>query len=246
MGRLLVIDQDREGWESLNDYLVSAGFRVEYAINGVAGYERALDDNFDLILLDSMLPGENSFELLGRLSSLIPKPIIVVAKGVDDVDMIVCLEMGADDYLVKPVNPRELVARIRAVLRRAGSGANSESLSKSIKIVVGDVEIDTGTRVVNRSGEQVELTSVEFGLLQRLLRNAGKPVSREHLINEVLGRSLSPADRSIDVHISKLRKKLGSRMYGIERIRTIRGEGYLYAVPSSLVCDVKGAADHQG
>jgi two-component system response regulator CpxR len=231
MVRLLVINGDRGGWGPLTDYLTSAGFQVVYALDGESGFERALWDDFDLILLGSMLPDGNGFELLGRLTTLVSKPIIVVAEGGDEVDMIVSLEMGADDYLVKPVKPRELIARIKAVLRRAGSGADAETSSHPNMIKVGDIEMDTGARIVNRCGEQVVLTSVEFGLLLRLLRNAGKLVSRENLTKEVLGRSLSHSDRSIDVHVSKLRKKLGDDAKGTCRIRTIRGEGYLYALP---------------
>ena len=240
MGRLLVIDGDRESWEPLTDYLATAGFRTVYAPNDESGLERARGDDIDLVLLDVVSPKGNGFELLGLLSSRISKPVIVVSRSSDEVDMIVGLEMGADDYLVKPVKPRELVARIKAVLRRRGQGADAEPWRHPNRITVGDVEMDTGARIVNRSGEQVELTSVEFGLLHRLLRNAGNLVSRESLIKEVLGRNLSPFDRSIDVHVSKLRKKLGSHLHGIERIKTVRGEGYLYTLPPEMEYTISG------
>jgi two-component system response regulator CpxR len=155
---------------------------------------------------------------------------MLTARG-DDVDRIVGLEIGADDYLPKPFNPRELVARIRAILRRtqpdeALTGGTREAL------VVGDIEMDTSTRAVHRSGETVELTAVEYDLLERLLRSAGQIAKREELVKEVLGRELSPFDRSIDMHVSNLRKKLGHQLNGMERIKTIRGVGYIYAAPS--------------
>ena len=155
---------------------------------------------------------------------------MLTARG-DDVDRIVGLEIGADDYLPKPFNPRELVARIRAVLRRtqpteAAAAANREML------VVGDIEMDSNTRNVQRSGEVIELTGVEYDLLEILLRFAGQIVKREDLMKEVLGRELSPFDRSIDMHVSNLRKKLGHQVGGLERIKTIRGVGYIYGAAS--------------
>jgi DNA-binding response OmpR family regulator len=231
MGRLLVIDGDREMREFLTGYLTAGGFEVDDANNGKSGLELALGGNYDLIILDPMLPDWNCFDLLYRQRDLISTPIIVVTARGDDIDMIVALEMGADDYLIKPVNPRELVARIRAVLRRAGMGMEVRAANPNQnKIKVGDLEIDIGARTVVCSDKQVELTSVEFNLLHTLVRKAGELVLRERLTREVLGRSQNPFDRSIDVHVSKLRNKLGSTADGIERIKTIRGEGYLYAL----------------
>jgi DNA-binding response OmpR family regulator len=140
--------------------------------------------------------------------------------------------MGADDYLQKPFNPRELIARIRAILRRArlepGEAASQYSPER---ISVGDVELDKGTRIVSRAGEQLSLTTVEFDLLEALLRSAGHIVTREDLVKSILGRNFTPYDRSIDTHVSNLRKKLGHYLDGIERIKTIRGVGYIYARP---------------
>ena len=147
------------------------------------------------------------------------------------VDRIVGLEIGADDYLPKPFNPRELTARIRAILRRT-SLEEPAGDTTTRKMSVGDVELDSGTRAVNRAGENVELTAVEFDLLVKLLRAAGQIVTREELSQEVLGRSSSPFDRSIDMHISNLRKKLGHQFAGTERIKTVRGVGYIYAQAS--------------
>jgi len=149
------------------------------------------------------------------------------------VDRIVGLEMGADDYLPKPFNPRELVARIRAIQRRVEPGREREpgSGKAADTVVVGEVQLDPGARVVVQSGQPIELTSVEFALLEVLLRGAGQVVTREDLAREVLGRRLTPYDRSIDVHISSLRRKLGHQLGDMERIKTVRGTGYIYTLP---------------
>jgi two-component system response regulator CpxR len=153
--------------------------------------------------------------------------LLLTARG-EDVDRIVGLEIGADDYLPKPFNPRELVARIRAILRRTRSGAGEMPVPDVIK--VGDVELDPARRSVHHHGKPVELTSVEFGLLQVLLREAGRVVTREALVDEVLGRKFSPFDRSIDMHVSKVRKKLGDGDSDTEdHIKTVRGAGYIFA-----------------
>jgi two-component system response regulator CpxR len=155
---------------------------------------------------------------------------MLTARG-DDIDRIVGLEIGADDYLPKPFNPRELTARIRAILRRVTPEAATEpALEKRLR--VGDIELDSGTRAISRAGENVELTAVEFDLLEKLMRAAGQIVTREELSKEVLGRSSTPFDRSIDMHISNLRKKLGSGVDATERIKTVRGVGYIYAQAS--------------
>jgi two-component system response regulator CpxR len=143
------------------------------------------------------------------------------------------LEIGADDYLPKPFNPRELVARIRAILRRTQAGEKSAAAEGQIPEVVrvGDIELDPATRVVLQNGKPVELTSVEFNLLHVLLREAGRVVTREHLVDAVLSRKFSPFDRSIDMHVSKVRKKLGDSDLGTDHIKTVRGVGYIFAHP---------------
>ncbi|MEW6720872.1 MAG: response regulator transcription factor, partial [Thermodesulfobacteriota bacterium] len=156
-------------------------------------------------------------------------PVLMLTARGDDVDRIVGLEMGADDYLPKPFNPRELVARIRAVMRRAAAPAVApEPTDRPECLRVGDVELSPQTRMVRRAGEVVELTSVEFSLLEALLRSAGAVVSREDLSRSALGRKLSAYDRSVDVHLSSLRRKLGHRVGETERIKNIRGVGYMY------------------
>ncbi|MDD2716182.1 MAG: response regulator transcription factor [Candidatus Wallbacteria bacterium] len=229
MERIFVIDDDKKLCELLTEYLSTEGFEVETVNDGLLGIEQGIKSSYDLIILDVMLPGINGFEVLRQLHGKVSTPVIMLTARGEDVDRIVGLEMGADDYLPKPFNPRELVARIRAILRRV-KPEREETNSVSKKIRISDLEMDLGSREVYRSGERMELTSVEFSLLEKLLKNAGELVTREELVREVLGRAMTPYDRSIDVHVSKLRKKLGSIVDGMERIKTIRSVGYLYAL----------------
>ncbi|MFP5264840.1 MAG: response regulator transcription factor [Blastocatellia bacterium] len=235
MNRILVVDDDLDLCELLAKYLRREGLEVEMAHDGNLGVERALSGEYALVVLDVMMPGLNGFDALSSIRSKSSLPVLMLTARGDDVDRIVGLEMGADDYLPKPFNPRELVARIRAILRRArlepgevNAPASPERLS------IGDVELDKGTRIVRRGGEQVPLTSVEYDLLEALMRSAGVVVSREELVRSILGRSFTPYDRSIDTHLSNLRKKLGHHVDGVERIKTIRGVGYIYAKPGDM------------
>jgi two-component system response regulator CpxR len=227
MDRILIIDDDVALCELVTEYLEPLGFQIESVHRGDAGAERALAGEHSLVVLDVMLPGLNGFEVLRRIRAESKIPVLMLTARGDDIDRIVGLEIGADDYLPKPFNPRELTARIRAILRRTTSEAVDQTLEK--RLHVGDVELDSGTRAITRGGQSVELTAVEFDLLEKLLRSAGQIVTREELSKQVLGRSSSPFDRSIDMHISNLRKKLGHRADATERIKTIRGVGYIYA-----------------
>jgi two-component system response regulator CpxR len=232
MSRIVVIDDDVELCELLTDYLRPEGFEVTPVYDGEQGLQLAVSDadKYDLIVLDVMLPGMNGFEVLARVRSQLNTPVLMLTARDEDVDRIVGLEMGADDYLPKPFNPRELVARIRAILRRTRDRGEKQAFPLAPEIIcVGDIELDTGTRVVRRGGTQIELTSVEFGFLEMLLRAAGHVVTRDQLAEGVLGRALSAYDRSVDVHLSSLRKKLGHKFGEIERIKTVRGAGYVYA-----------------
>lgn len=233
MERILVIDDDVALCELVLEYLQPLGFELEFAHRGDLGAERALSGDHSLVVLDVMLPGLNGFEALRKIRTESRIPVLMLTARGDDVDRIVGLEIGADDYLPKPFNPRELAARISAILRRAHSEKPLEQASVR-SWNVGDVELDAGTRVVRRGGEIVELTAVEFDLLEKLLRAAGSIIKREKLSSEVLGRNLSPFDRSIDMHISNLRKKLGHHVGAVERIKTVRGVGYIYAQASSI------------
>jgi DNA-binding response OmpR family regulator len=223
--RILLIDDDKELCALLSEYLQSEGFRVEAVHDGERGLEKALTSDAALVVLDVMLPGRNGFDVLRQLRQQSRQPVLLLTARGEEVDRIVGLEIGADDYLPKPFNPRELVARIRAILRRAQPGANGQPLPEPVR--VGDLELDPATRVVRRGGRAVDLTSIEFSLLEALLRGAGHVVSREHLSETVLSRKFSPFDRSIDMHVSKLRKKLGDNEE--ERIKTVRGTGYILA-----------------
>lgn len=229
MDRVLVVDDDIELCELVTEYLQPEGFDVEAVHDGEQGVERALSSEFALVVLDVMLPGLNGFEVLRRVRTKSPVPVLMLTARGDDVDRIVGLEMGADDYLPKPFNPRELVARIRAILRRTQpTPGEVPAMPAPERMLVGDVELDTGTRTVRRAGELVDLTAVEFNLLETLLRAAGRVVTREELIRMVLGREFTPYDRSIDMHVSNLRKKLGHYIGEVERIKTVRGVGYIY------------------
>jgi two-component system response regulator CpxR len=226
MNKILLIDDDTDLCELLRDYLAPEGFAVETNHNGLDGVESALSGEHVLVILDVMLPGINGFEVLRRIRTSSRIPVLMLTARGDDVDRIVGLEIGADDYLPKPFNPRELIARIRAVLRRAESPPQGQV--DPGRLVVADIELVPGNRTVLRGGEKVELTSVEFAILETMLRQAGQVVSRDDLVRQALGRNLSAYDRSIDVHVSSLRRKLGMQPDGSERIKTVRNIGYLY------------------
>jgi DNA-binding response OmpR family regulator len=231
MDRILVIDDDVELCGLVTEYLEPEGFQVEAVHDGEHGLERALSGDHLLVVLDVMLPKMNGFDVLRRMRSTSRMPVLLLTARGEDVDRIVGLEIGADDYLPKPFNPRELVARIRAILRRtrAAEGSPGDILR------VGNVELNPATRTVLQDGNNVELTSVEFNLLQVLLQEAGQVVSRERLVDTVLGRKFSPFDRSIDMHVSKVRKKLGDTDGGTDYIKTVRGIGYIFTRPPAKV-----------
>ncbi|KPK11496.1 MAG: chemotaxis protein CheY [Acidithiobacillales bacterium SG8_45] len=229
--RILLADDDVELCEMLAEYLERDGFRVSLAHDGESALREAQSGIHDLVVLDIMMPGMTGLDVLRELreESLIPV-LILTARG-DDVDSVVGLELGADDYLAKPCNPRVLVARIRAILRRAENhpGQNDAS-STGAPLVVEEVELFRGSRKVLRDGKPVPMTSTEFGVLEALMKRAGHVISKAELSSQVLGRELSRYDRSLDMHVSNLRKKLGSRADGDERIKTVRGVGYLYTI----------------
>jgi two-component system response regulator CpxR len=227
MERVLVVDDDAELCQLVTRYLVREGFEINWAANGAAGVERALADDYSLIMLDVMMPDMDGFEALRRIRQHLRTPVLMLTARGDTHDRIQGLEMGADDYLPKPFEPAELVARIRAILRRSGPQRIA-----SAALAIGDVELDGGSRTVRRNGAPVDLTTVEFDLLAALMRAAGSTVSREDLVRNVLGRDFSPFDRSIDTHVCNLRRKLGPLGESGERIKGVRGAGYLYATPA--------------
>lgn len=227
MDQILIIDDDVALCELVTEYLQPLGFQIRSTHRGDTGAELAITDKPDLIVLDVMLPGLNGFEVLRKIREQSKVPVLMLTARGDDVDRIIGLEIGADDYLAKPFNPRELAARVKAILRRTKS--ETADIHTPRIISVGDVELDYGTRVVRRDGETVDLTNVEFELLANMLRSAGQVIKRDELSQTVLGRKPSVFDRSIDMHISNLRKKLGHKYAGVERIKTLRGVGYIYA-----------------
>ncbi len=240
---ILVIDDDRELCSLLCEYLKPEGFLVEAAYEGKNGIDLAMQNPYNLIILDVMLPGAlDGFHVLQALRSRTALPVLMLSARGEDIDRIIGLEMGADDYLPKPFNPRELLARIRTILRRslAGKPGIEGSVTSSCH-QIGDLEMDTSCRRVLCAKKAVELTGVEFSLLALLIKNAGQVLTRDYLTNEVLGRPLSPYDRSVDVHISKIRKKLGPDHNGNERIKSVRNSGYVY---TSIDSPGKRKTDH--
>jgi len=229
MEHVLVVDDDVELCGLVQEYLTAEGFSLKAVHDGEQGLQQALTNEYALVVLDVMLPGINGFEVLRRIRSVSKIPVLLLTARGEDVDRIVGLEIGADDYLPKPFNPRELVARIRAILRRT-KPASTDGVPEVL--TVGDVELDPATRSVLRAGQPVDLTSVEFNLLEVLLREAGRVVTRERLVNAVLSRKFMPFDRSIDMHVSKVRRKLGDSEENGDHIKTIRGVGYMFARPA--------------
>jgi DNA-binding response OmpR family regulator len=228
MDKVLIIDDDEELCELVSEYLTVEGFETECVNDGEMGLQRALSAEHDMAILDVMLPKMNGFDVLRALREQSKLPVIMLTARGDDMERIVGLEIGADDYLPKPFNPRELAARLRAILRRAH--APDSDGKENGEIEVGDIRLSSTSRVATRDGDELNLTSVEFELMRELLREAGKVVKKEDLSERVLERKLSPFDRSLDMHISNLRKKLGPRADGSERIKTVRSVGYIYTV----------------
>jgi two-component system, OmpR family, response regulator CpxR len=219
--RILLIDDDVELCGLLVEFLKREGFALECEHDGKRGLERALKGGYDLVLLDVMLPSLDGFEILRMLRKESRVPVLMLTARGEDVDRIIGLELGADDYLPKPFNPRELAARIRAILRRLEARPASGE-----RIEVNGVALDPGTREVFADGKRVEVTTFEFDILDMLLRSAGRVLSRDALMENLYNRKATPFDRSIDMHISHLRKKLETG--GRTLIKTVRGVGYQF------------------
>jgi DNA-binding response OmpR family regulator len=224
MDRVLIIDDDIELCQLLAARMSGEGFEIEAVHNGTRGLERSLSREHSLVVLDLMLPGMGGLDVLRGVREQSPIPVLILTARGEDVDRILGLEIGADDYLPKPFNPRELIARIRAILRRTVRTATGTH-----PLNAGDLRLDPASREAWMQGSLISLTSVEFSLLEMLMQHAGRIVTREELTEAVLGRKLGPFDRVIDVHVSNIRKKLGTN-HGVERIKAIRGSGYLFVV----------------
>jgi two-component system response regulator CpxR len=232
---VLLVDDDLELCDLVKEYLRQEAFVVEAVHDGKRGIERALSGQHAVIVLDVMLPSVNGLDLLRQIRTESTTPVLMLSARGEDIDRILGLEIGADDYLSKPFNPRELVARIRAILRRARSPSGELSWTAQVpeRTYFDDIELDKGARIARRADQDLALTTAEFNLLEVFLRAPGRIISRQDLAKEVLGRDFSPFDRSIDVHVSNLRKKLGPRPDGNERIRAARGVGYLFTFPAN-------------
>jgi two-component system response regulator CpxR len=218
---ILLIEDDTDLCALMREYFVEQGFRMEAIHDGRRGLARALDGDFDLIILDVMLPGLDGFEVLRQLRKRSDAPVIMLTARTAQSDRVAGLNAGADDYLPKPFGPEELLARIRAVLRRVGKSATA-----SPNVEAGGLRLHAHSRLAWRREEPLELTSLEFDILELLVRSAGRAVSRDVLMSALHQRPSSPYDRSLDVHISHLRKKIESGDQ--ELIRTVRGVGYQF------------------
>jgi two-component system response regulator CpxR len=228
--RVLVVDDDAELCHLLSQYLTPEGYEVETVHSGVEGIDRALSGEHAIVILDVMLPDLQGFDVLRRVREQSRAPVLMLTARGDEQDRILGLELGADDYLPKPFNPRELSARIEAILRRTRPDPSAGERPPLEDLRIDDVTLDKGARVVHRGGTPIDLTTVEFGLLEQFLRSAGRVISREELVRTVLNRAFSPFDRSIDTHVSNLRRKLGLASGGRERIKGVRGVGYQYVL----------------
>ena len=228
--KILIIDDDRELGEMLAEFLSPDHLDVRACLSGEEGLEALRNETYDLLILDIMLPGMNGLDVLKVLRERSDIPVIMLTARGDDVDRILGLEFGADDYLAKPFNPRELLARIKAILRRTRSDER-----RGGSVAVGKLEFDVRSRRVEAGGQSIQLTGTEFELLRCLAESPGEVVSKEQLARDVLGRRHMPYDRSIDTHISNVRRKLSDAGVDNPSIQSQRGVGYL------LLVDERGA-----
>ncbi|SIO10826.1 response regulator transcription factor [Halodesulfovibrio marinisediminis] len=233
MKRILFIDDDFELGELLGSYLSGEGFSLQTAHDAQTGIEKLKEDNFDIVLLDIMLPDMNGFDLLQKIRNEYTMPVIMLTGRSDEIDKVVGLEMGADDYVAKPCPLRELAARIRAILRRtmpvkaARPSITATKIDPAHKIIIGNMSLTPSARSVQIDDSPVQLTSAEYNVLEMLTSNAGILITREQLLEDALGRDPSLDDYVLNVHMSNLRRKLRHSA----TIKTIRGNGYLLAIP---------------
>ena len=226
MKSILLIDDDVELSELLGEYLSMEGYELTPVHNGEDGLQQALSGKYDLVLLDVMLPKKNGFEVLRNLRAQSSIPVIMLTARGESVDRVLGLEHGADDYIAKPYDPHELIARVKALFRRVDMAADADSPGGP-ELKVGDLLLNPSTRTVTLAGEELPLTGAEFGVLQCLMENVGQLVDKDSLSIASLGRPLMAYDRSIDMHVSNLRKKLGKRPDDSDWIKTVRSRGYM-------------------
>jgi two-component system response regulator CpxR len=224
---VLIVDDDEEFARLVAEFLgAEGGFSVTTRHDGPTGVAAAVGERFDVIVLDVGLPELNGFEALKHIRHKVDTPVVMLTARGDDIDRILGLEIGADDYVSKPCNLRELVARIRAIMRRLNRPKDAETSDDCM--VIGDMKIEPGSQSVFRNGELVPLTGAEYLVLEALIQSVGQVVDKDSIARQALGRRIMPYDRSVDVHIGNLRKKLGPLGDGRQRIKTVRGRGYLY------------------
>jgi DNA-binding response OmpR family regulator len=224
--QVLLIDDDIELCQMMEEYLEAESFSIEFAHDGQEGARKALSGKYDLVVLDVMMPGLNGFDTLRLIRNTSQIPVIMLTAKGDDIDRIVGLELGADDYLTKPFNPRELVARLHAIQRRVAvrdAGAQKDGVLR-----VGRAAVNSAERIIEWNGQPLSLTSTEYALLEVLIKHAGHVVSKADLFVQALGRPETKYDRSIDVHVSNLRQKLGMLEDGRSPIQTVRNVGYQF------------------
>ncbi len=231
MKRILIIDDDAELCDLLTKFLARESLTAETVHNGETGLARALTGDYQLVILDVMLPDTSGFEVLRRIRAVSQIPVVMLTAKGEEIDRVIGLEIGADDYLPKPFSPRELVARLNAVWRRYEMPPAVQQNAPEI-ISIGDLTIEIEARTVRVGGQPIEMTTAEFDVLLVLGRAAGRVVLREEIARAALGRSLAPFDRSVDMIVSKIRRKLGRFRNDAERIRAVRNSGYIYARPS--------------
>ena len=222
LDRLLIVDDDLELCDLLSERLRSEMFETDAVHDGVRGLERAREQNYALVVLDLMLPGMGGLEVLRQLRAISTVPVLILTARGDDVDRILGLEIGADDYLPKPFNPRELIARIRAILRRSSAPSGASGV-----LTAGDLSLHRAAREAEAGGAPLGLTQAEFAVLELLVQKTGTVVGRDELSEIVLGRRPGPFDRVIDVHVSNIRRKLVLRSAS-SQIKAVRGSGYLF------------------
>lgn len=232
--RLLVIDDDQKLCRLIGDYLAPHGYDVTAVHNGTEGADRATLESWNAIILDVMLPGLDGFEVLKKIRAKSKVPVLMLTAMGDEADRIVGLELGADDYLPKTFSTRELLARLRAVTRRAEAVEDVVDVQSEVRLFrAGDVVVNASSRTAEREGEPLDLTPVEFDLLVSLVRAKGRVRTRERLLEEIRDRNYDVFDRSIDVHVSSLRKKLKDDPKSPRYIRTVRSAGYMFINPAA-------------
>lgn len=229
---ILIIDDDRSLQALLSDYFANNGYDVKSVFTGREGIAAIRQNDgrlFDIIVLDIMMPDQDGFETLRQIRTLSMVPVIMLTARIDETDRIVGLEMGADDYMHKPFNPRELMARIKAVLRRSQDSIPKTEPDMTDVIISGPFMIETGKCRVLRDGKDMGLSSLEFDIVRELVMAKGRPLTRDHLLNMVRGREFEAFDRSIDVHVSRIRKKIETDSANPRFIKTVWGKGYAWS-----------------